>query len=160
MPPRKVDAIPNADLLSAQAMIRSGRSIAEVAASYNMTVAALRRGIATLELSVHMEHMKQTYRQNLQWAIDAAGEFMRTSIMPCKCPNNAAWFLYVQAIDNPKEFMSKYNQIEKDSEDNSEREVREACVVSIEEIDKILSQIGYDNEEDLSKKSQEASSET
>lgn len=53
-----------------------------------------------------------SYRENLRWAIDAAGEFQRSREHPVECPNNSAWYLFTQAILDPKDFLAKLGQIE------------------------------------------------
>jgi hypothetical protein len=84
------------------------------------------------------ENKEQTYRQNLRWAIDAAGDFHRTGHKPKGCPNNSAWFLYVQAVKDPKDFLGKIGQVESKGEDDPNKELRIFTQHSIEEIDVFL----------------------
>ena len=53
-----------------------------------------------------------SYRENLRWALDAAGEFQRTKNYPVECPNNSAWYLLTQAIEDAKDFLAKLGQVE------------------------------------------------
>lgn len=55
---------------------------------------------------------KQSYRDNLRWALNAAGEHQRSRVPPAECPNNSAWYLYTQAIQDPKDFLHKLGQVE------------------------------------------------
>lgn len=57
-------------------------------------------------------NIKQTYRENLRWALNAAGEEQRSRVKPVECPNNSAWYLYIQAIQDPKDFLQKLGQVE------------------------------------------------
>ena len=83
--------------------------------------------------------VQQTHRENLQWAMNAAGEFMRTGQSPVKCPNNSAWFLYVQAVDEPKDFLAKVTSVESKADDGeSTRQVKESTKNSLEEINAFL----------------------
>lgn len=92
---------------------------------------------------------KQSYRENLRWATDAAGHYMRTKEDPNECPNNSAWYLYVQAIQDPKDFLAKVGQIEAKSsarEELDEDEKRQATK-SIDEIDEMLESLEEKEEE-------------
>jgi len=85
------------------------------------------------------EEKEQTYRENLNWAISAAGEFLRTNREPGKCPNNIAWFLYKQAIAEPKDFMAKVTQIEsKIVDDITTQEINRSVKHSLQEIETFL----------------------
>ena len=62
--------------------------------------------------AVKCDGVQQSYRENLSWAMAAAGERLRTGAKPSACPNDAAWYLYIQAVDSPKEFLQRIGQIE------------------------------------------------
>jgi len=92
------------------------------------------------------EEKQLSYRENLSWAVDAAGEFLRTGKLPRSAPNNAAFFLYEQAVKSPKEFLTKLNQLEaKRTERDSS--LKRACRLAIEEIDEMLASLGRESVE-------------
>jgi len=66
----------------------------------------------TLQESVICEGIEQSYRESLRWAIQAAGAYLRTSKSPKTCPCDAAWYLYRQAIEEPRDFMGRVGQVE------------------------------------------------
>ena|GEM_PF-3765228 len=82
------------------------------------------------------EQTEQTYRENLAWALQAAGKFNRTAEEPESCPNDSAFYLYRRAIEEPKEFMARVNQLELKAkgESGDAKAVRH----SIKEIDMML----------------------
>lgn len=92
---------------------------------------------------VECEGRELSHRENLAWAIEMAGEFLRTKREPISCPNNAAYYLYRQARAEPKDFLSKFNQIEAKGFDDLEdrRLARKGGERSIAEIDFILSML-------------------
>ena len=89
------------------------------------------------------EGKDQSYRDSLRWAIDAAGAFLRTGRNPAICPCDAAWYVYKQALDEPKDFLAKVGQIESkgDQGDESQRSARKAGNRSISEIDLMLAEL-------------------
>lgn len=89
------------------------------------------------------ENKTQTYRENLNWALDAAGQFLMTGTRPKTCPNSSAWFLYTQACAEPKDFMAKVNQIEsKDmNKGDSGEEVKKGSKKALSDIEKFLSNL-------------------
>ena len=98
------------------------------------------------------EDRKLTYRENLQWAMDTAGEFLCAGKQPTSYPNNAAWYLYEQAKADPKDFLGKVGQVESkgSGESEDERNTRKSGKRSIREIDDMLSELeagdeGYDD---------------
>jgi len=94
---------------------------------------------------------KLTYRQSLQWAITAAGAFLRTGEQPIECPCDAAWYLYEQARAEPKDFLGKVGQVESKGAGESEdvKNARKSGRRSIAEIDSMLAVLeGDDNERD------------
>ena len=86
---------------------------------------------------VESEDIELSHRECLQWAMDAAGRFLRTKQHPMRCPNDAAYFLYQQAIDQPKEFLTKVTQMEA-KVDNQGLAGKRATQKSIREVDKLL----------------------
>lgn len=88
---------------------------------------------------IKSEGKEQSHRDNLNWAITAAGEFLRTGKDPATCPNDAAYYLYMQAKDQPKDFLSRFNQIEsKSTESEEDRKSKKATRRSIEELESML----------------------
>ena len=83
---------------------------------------------------------EKSYRENLNWAMDAAGEYLRIGIHPVLCPNNQAYYLYIQATENPKDFMQRLGQVESkgDSELDEQRSLRNGSKKSIREIEEML----------------------
>ena len=97
------------------------------------------------------EDKEQTHRENLTWAIEAAGKFLRTKgQVPKVAPNNAAYFLFQQACDDPKDFLSRFTQVDMKAGDTGE----EASLMmrtsdrSISEIDDMLETLGKKKERD------------
>ncbi len=96
------------------------------------------------------EDKEQTHRENLTWAIEAAGKFLRTGKSPSAAPNNAAYFLFRQACDEPKDFLSRFTQVDLKTDDTGE----EASLMmrtsdrSISEIDDMLETLGKKKERD------------
>lgn len=90
--------------------------------------------------AVGCEGIDQSHRENLRWAIGEAGKFLRTNQNPTSCPNDAAWWLYRQAIEEPKDFLGRYNQVEAKCDDEAEalRKARHSGEQSIAEIDQML----------------------
>lgn len=97
---------------------------------------------------VTCEDRDLSYRDCLRWAIAAAGNLRRTGEEPTVVPCNQAFFLFQQAMLEPKDFMAKIGQIEskEDAETSLERSIRKATKRSIEEIDTMLRQLGEDRD--------------
>jgi hypothetical protein len=93
--------------------------------------------------AVVSEGKELSYRDSLRWAIDAAGAYLRTGKDPETCPCDAAWYLYRQAIEEPKDFLAKVGQVESkgDGESTDKRNIRKAGQRSIAEIDSMLSEL-------------------
>jgi len=89
---------------------------------------------------VMSEARVQSHRENLAWAIDMAGRYLRTGEKPDTTPNDAAYFMYRQAIDDPKEFFAKYTQIQAkpNEEEEADRLARTTGKRAISEIDQML----------------------
>ena len=90
---------------------------------------------------------QQTYRESLQWAIDAAGKFFRTQQKPSVCPCDAAYYLYQQAISEPKDFLGRVGQIESKgiSETQEEKDIRRSGKRSLKELESMLQEILQDD---------------
>jgi len=88
------------------------------------------------------EGKKLSYRDQLSWALDAAGEFLRTGVEPEKCPCDSAYFLYVQAKEDPKNFLGRVSQAEsKGADDAADRQARASGQRSLAEIEAMLSSL-------------------
>ena len=105
-------------------------------------------------VSVECENIKQSYRENLNWAIQAAGATSRTGKQPESCPCDAAWYLYEQAIKDPKDFLGKVSQVEAkgDSESEDRRRGRLASERSLAEIDGMLAELEVQEEDESEEK--------
>ncbi len=104
-------------------------------------------GLVANVKEVHCENKEMSHRDNLNWAIAAAGEFLRTGKMPSICPNNAAWYLFIQAREEPKEFLSRFNQIESKSDDGvQQRQARQFGQRSIQELEAMLKELTTDEQ--------------
>lgn len=90
--------------------------------------------------SVLNEKKDQSYRENLAWAMQAAGEFLRTGEYPVTVPNDAAYYLFIQASENPKDFLSRVGQVESkmDGTLEEQRLSKRAGNRSIAELDAML----------------------
>lgn len=94
------------------------------------------------------ENKAQTYKQNIQWALEAAGRERRTQEKPISCPNDSAYYLYVQAITDPKEFMSRLGQVESKSlgETQEQKDLKRSGKRSIKELEQMLQELLPDGE--------------
>lgn len=90
--------------------------------------------------SVENEGRPLGHRENLAWAIDTAGKTLRTGEEPTSCPNDAAYYLYRQACDDPKDFFGKFTQVDIRGGDEGEEQrlARKSGKRSIEDINKML----------------------
>lgn len=90
--------------------------------------------------AMECEERNQSTHENILWAIAAAGEFLRTNIPPEKCPNNAAFYLYRQACEEPKDFLGKFTQVDARSGDelNKQHLAKSGGERSISEINEML----------------------
>jgi hypothetical protein len=98
---------------------------------------------------VTCEGIDQTYRESLRWAIEAAGKFSRTRERPTSCPCDKAWYLYEQAVSDPKDFLSRVGQVESkgDAESEARDKAAKSGTRSIAEIDGMLSELDKHEEE-------------
>jgi len=96
--------------------------------------------------TVRCENKELSYRENLGWALTAAGEYLRKATTPKVCPNDQAYYLYIQAIEQPKDFMQRLGQVEakSDSIQEEQRLARKSSKLTIEEIDEMLTMLEAD----------------
>ena len=75
--------------------------------------------------------------------MEAAGEFASHGKEPLMCPSKGAYFLYIQAKENPKEFMTKLGQVESRIDPEAERSegVRKSSRRSVAEINEMLDEL-------------------
>jgi hypothetical protein len=162
VPPKHLDVSEENRALIKQ-LFASGAEIPKLAREFGVTDAVIRSCIRfdapkPEKQVIENEHKDQSYRENLTWAMEAAGEYLRTKKKPKTCPNNAAYFLYTQAIDEPKDFMAKINQMEsKADQGEHEREVRQSSRKSLAEIEEFLSKLEESNAQDKIRKQDAAS---
>ena len=100
-------------------------------------------GTPTGKQSVINENKEQSYRENLAWAMAAAGEYLRTEKYPAIVPNDAAYYLFIQASENPKDFLSRVGQVESKGDGGLEeaRLTKKAGSRSIAELDSMLQEL-------------------
>jgi hypothetical protein len=98
---------------------------------------------------IFCEGIQQSYRDSLRWAIDAAGAYLRTGKQPVKCPCDAAFYLYKQACEEPKDFMGKLGQIEVRGigESEEDKNFKASSNKSIAELDGMLAELMWEEEE-------------
>ena len=97
------------------------------------------------------EEKEQSYREDLKWAKMAAGRYLRTKVKPIICPNDSAWYLYSQALSDPRDFLTRVGQIESKAnvEDESVVSNTRFATKSLEDIDDMLSTLEeYEQEEE------------
>jgi hypothetical protein len=93
--------------------------------------------------TIRNEGKELSYRENISWALTAAGEYLRKDIEPKSCPNDQAYFLFIQAKEQPKEFMQRLGQVESKGDDGREktRLARKSSRRAAEEIDVMLAEL-------------------
>lgn len=85
---------------------------------------------------IKSEGIEQSFHENLAWALDSVGRYHREGKEPDTCPNDAAYFLYYQGLNDPKDFMAKAaSAAAKRKEDGAERKSADR---SIDELDRML----------------------
>lgn len=123
--------------------------LAVIIADYDLTQYGVPKSKSDTESSsIHSDNVKQSYRENLRWAISAAGKQKRTGEDPETCPNDAAYYLFRQAKDDPKDFLSKIGQVESKStsQDEISEDERRQATRSINEIDEMLETLNEEEE--------------
>ena len=93
------------------------------------------------------ENIEQSYKENLSWAISAAGEHKRTNVPVRRCPNDEAFFLYQQALEDPKGFLARFSTAEAKITDTDASD-RLSTKRATDEIDGLLSTILDDDPEE------------
>jgi hypothetical protein len=88
-------------------------------------------------------NQEMSYRENLRWAAMAAGQHQRTGQEFYEVPNDTAFYLYQNALSDPKDFMTKLGTMEgrEDMEALLEKSTRKMADRAMSEIDKWLSEI-------------------
>lgn len=106
------------------------------------------------------ENRELSYRENLDWAIEAAGKERNEGQAPETCPNNTAFYLYHQARENPKEFLGKFTQMAGRGIDEAEeqRHARKGGERSISEIEEMLETLTPAEESENGNESSESES--
>jgi hypothetical protein len=132
-----------------------GETVAELMRVFGKCRATIQRWCQSVQrnvdkpkkkVKVQSEGREQPYRENLRWALEAAGEFARLGLIPESCPNDSAWFLYVQATTDPKDFMAKVSQSELKAEaPEDDQEMKRGSRRTIEEIHVLLESLKVDN---------------
>ena len=127
-----------------------GASLNALAKEYGVSFSVIRNICIRIlgdKSEVFCENKDQSYHENLDWALKAAGELLRTKTKPTSCPNNAAWFLFCQAKDDPNSFLTKFSQAEAKVNDENEQTMRKMIKRSIAEIEFILKSLEKDDDE-------------
>ncbi len=104
-------------------------------------------GIEVAEGKVKFEGIEYSYRDSLRWAADQAGNFLSTGKHPESAPNGTAWFFYRQAIDEPKDFMSKVGSMESKTDESAGEAGKKTACLAIEEIHEHLEKLEEKEEE-------------
>ncbi|KKK85200.1 hypothetical protein LCGC14_2775680 [marine sediment metagenome] len=115
------------------------RDIQTQTSSSQITDAQTHTVLTVSDSKITCTNTEQPFRENLAWAIQAAGLLLRTGEKPKECPNDSAFFLYSQACDDPKGFLGRFAQIEgKSVEDKEDNELQKATKRSVAEIEEQL----------------------
>ena len=128
-----------------------GDSIEQIAEAFGVKLATVQKVCSNAvsnkgSISVTSENKQQSYRENLQWAMNAAGEYLRSKKRPTSCPNNSSYFLYTQALEEPKDFMAKVGQIESKSDGgDDDRESKKSSRKTLVEIESFLEELKSEN---------------
>ena len=110
--------------------------------------------------NVFIEGKEQSYRENLSWAMEAAGKFLCTDQKPTECPNHSAYFLFKQAINEPKDFMAKVGQIESKNDDGASRTFAASNRKTLQDIQTFLDNVEIENETREAAEKEEAKAST
>lgn len=97
-------------------------------------------GQPAIAKNIENEGRELSHYDNLVWAIDTAGRTLRTGEEPTSCPNDAAYYLYRQACDDPKDFFGKFTQVDIRGGDEPEQQrlAKKSGERSIEDINVML----------------------
>ena len=99
---------------------------------------------------IELEGRDLSFRGNLNWAITAAGEYLRTSKLPVSTPNDAAFYLFKQACEAPKDFLQKFTQVEVKVDDESLacKRSKESGKKTIAELNEMLDTLTEEREDE------------
>ena len=150
--PKRSSELPPDILLELADRFRKGETIRSLSDEYGIKVRSLTKQFAKYGIQrddgqssmrrkkahIQNENISLTYRQMLAWAVEAAGQRRRTGADPVSCPNDSAYWLYEQAVSDPKGFLTKINQVEA-KHDEEEGNLQKMNARSIQEIDAMLS---------------------
>ncbi len=129
---------------------QAGDSIGSIARKMNFCTKTVRQHVVVSDkhgFKVKCEGKALSYRDNLAWAMASAGTYLRTKKHPITCPNDSAWFLYTQAVDEPKDFMAKVGQVEsKNDSGELDAERRKGSKKTLSEIENFLEELSEQNE--------------
>lgn len=89
------------------------------------------------EGAVISEGREQSYYDDLVWAIETAGFYLRTKQEPKRCPNDRAYYLFKHACEEPKDCVNRLNQLESRRVDKSAPDKKEVKR-TIQEIEVML----------------------
>ncbi|MFA5767073.1 MAG: hypothetical protein WC919_04070 [Candidatus Paceibacterota bacterium] len=130
----------NSERASIRKKYMAGDTLEALAKEFHSDPCEIRKVVTEGRGCIKCEEREQSYRENMVWAMAAAGEFIRTGLPPLTCPNNTAWFLYTQACDEPKDFMAKVNSLEakNDNGDEAKRQLQSSTKKSLAEIEAFL----------------------
>jgi len=100
----------------------------------------IKHGSECVDDQIICEDKELSNRENLSWAIEAAGRKRGDkSWSPDACPNWAAFFLYRQALEDPNNFTGKYLSVTgKSDSDEDDEQRRKSGKRSINEINEML----------------------
>lgn len=99
-------------------------------------------GSAKGESEMQIGDGELSYRDAIRWAMDAAGRYMNGEQV-ATCPCSAAFYLYKQAIESPRDFLQKVGQIEAkaEAETQEKRVARKANARQLSEIEFMLDEL-------------------
>ncbi len=100
--------------------------------------------------TIPCEDRELSYRDNIRWAVEAAGHWLRTGKDPEITPNDTAWFLFCMAREEPKDVMSKINQVEArdPGDDEDDRQTRREGKRMIAQLDEMIGEMSTIIEEE------------
>jgi len=87
------------------------------------------------------------YKDNLKWAIDAAGRHSRIGEWPETCPNDSAYYLFTRAVEDPKDFAAKFQQHETKAGSTSKSK-NVAALKSVRELTQLLRMISEEPDDE------------
>jgi hypothetical protein len=97
------------------------------------------------KFAIRCEGKELSYRENLSWAMATGGKWLRKREAgeewePKSCPNDQAYYLYVQAKEQSDKFLQRLGQVEAKGGDDGEDErlTRKSSKRAIDEIDAML----------------------